>query len=302
MTTAYPTLFGCEPGTSGDTIVLGAPYDRGSAVGVSGCAEAPARLRQLSSPGDVQMRHFGLFSLDGTKLVEPSAVSDLGDLPFRPSQTDAGYLDFVANAVRLVAVEGKRPFVLGGDHLVTLAVLRGLAAAGLKPQVLQLDAHTDTGVVKPNDRPTHSTFVAHLVAEGLVSQVVQVGVRGVAGAVIELPATVHRATVASALEQLDPATPLYLTIDTDAFDPSVAPGVSYPEARGLGLDDLSTLLSGVAARQLDLVGLDWTEFNPRFDSLNGLTGRFVVSALTSLLALCSTRGRPHARRALAAPR
>jgi len=302
MTAPYPTLFGCEPGTGGDTIVLGTPYDRGSALTVSGCAEAPSRLRALSAPGDVQMRHFGLFAHDGRRLVEPSAVSDLGDLPFRPSQSDSEYLDFVANAVRLVAVEGKRPFLLGGDHLVTLAALRGIGAAGLVPQVLQLDAHTDTGIVKPKDLPTHSTFVAYLVAEGLVSRVVQVGVRGVAGAAIELPLGVRCATVDSALELLDPGAPLYLTIDTDAFDPSVAPGVSYPEARGLSLDDLSTLLAGLAGRRFDLVGLDWTEFNPRFDSLNGLTGRFVVTGLASLLEFCSTRGRPHARAAARATR
>ena len=283
---SYPTLFGCAPGAGGRVIVLGVPYDRGT-DGISGAAKAPSELRSLSAPEHNRLSGGALYDLaTGQKVLEGDALSDIGDLPYRPTMTDEQYLDFVARAVEVIARERKSTMALGGDHLVTLAVLRGIARGrdGAPFQVVHVDAHFDYGAVDLEERPTHGSFMSFVAAEGLAQQITQVGVRGYCA---NVPAPVDRIRLVrlSQLEEaLLPGVDVYLTIDTDAFDPAAAPAVSYPVPGGLAFADLDAILAAVSAGGRRLIGADWTEYNPAFDPRNLVTGRTVVTALVPILA------------------
>ena len=284
MSSAYPTLFGCQTGGGGRVVIAGVPYDRGTDPHGAGCAAAPSTLRRLSAPGQVRMDRGGLHDLARRqRIVEGALVSDLGDLPFRVGQTDAVYLAHVANAARVIAIENKKPLFLGGDHVITLAALRGLARAGRKVQVVQIDAHHDYEPIEVGEQPTHATFVAHVAAERLAERVLQIGVRGFVGGEPEAPDGVTTIMLSDLPSSLLPGVDVYLTVDTDGFDPSIACAVGYPEPGGLPLSAVDDVLAHIRAAGLELVGADWTEFNPRFDTANGLTGRAILRGLGSLL-------------------
>ena len=154
MSSTYPTLFGCEAGGGGRVGIAGVPYDRGTDPHRAGCAAAPNTLRRLSSPEQTRMRRGGLYDFARREcIVDGALVSDLGDLPFRVGQNDDAYLALVTSAARVIALEAKKPLFLGGDHLITLSALRGLAQAGHKLQVVQLDAHHDYEPIETGESP-----------------------------------------------------------------------------------------------------------------------------------------------------
>lgn len=280
----FPTLFGCQRGADGRVVVVGAPYDRGTDPHRGGCVEAPGALRKLSLPEDNAIANGALYDLRERRvIVQGSDVSDLGDLRHRPQQRDETYLEFVGKAIEVIAREGKSPLLLGGDHLVTLAALRGLHAAGRRVQVIQLDAHHDYGPVAGSDLPTHATFIGFVAREGLVARVLQIGVRGLAWGEPDAPPGVESIEGSALAAHLEPGCDVYVTVDTDAFDPTIAPGVSYPEPEGLPLAALGQVLAIVRAAGLRVVGADWTEYNPRFDTPTSLTGRVVLRGLGLLL-------------------
>lgn len=284
----YPTLFGCDAGTTGAAVVVGVPYDRGTASTHAGCAGAPAALRPLSNPAFCRADLHGLYDHARRETLFPKgALSDVGDIRFRISDGDDAYLAQIAELTRLLVREGKRPLLLGGDHLITLAALRGVASAGGDVQVVQLDAHYDYEAIAPDERPTHASFIAHVMKEGLVRRVVQVGVRGLGWGPPEPPAGVVGARPSELASALLPGVPTYLTVDTDGFDPAVAGAVNFPEHEGLSLADLETVLAQIASVG-SFVGADWTEYNPTLDTRSSVTGHFIVRGLAKILArLCA---------------
>ncbi len=289
----YPTLFGCATGGDGSIIVIGVPYDRGTDSGHAGCAAAPSLLRRLSSPEHFRVKNGELYDLAKRETIfRGHVVSDLGNIRFRATHhTDDEYLEFVAQAVAAVARKGKKPLVLGGDHLVTLAVLRGLSQAGRAFQVLQFDAHHDYDVIGTGERPTHASFMSFVAAEGLAKQVIQVGVRGLAWGAPPAPNGITMATVTALKEVLMRDVDVYVTVDTDAFDPAVAPAVSYPVPEGLPFAALGAALEQLRLAGLNVIGADWTEYNPTFDTANNITGRVILRGLSQLIqSLADARG------------
>lgn len=281
----YPTLFGCAAGSSGRVVVVGVPYDRGTASEYAGCARAPSKLRELSDPNNTGLMIRGMHDFaQGRTVLQPTDVSDIGDLPYRANQDDQAYMEFVAHSVRLVLEANKQPLLLGGDHLITLAALRGVARVHQRIQLIQFDAHHDCGMLGADERATHSNFIRQVASEQLATQIIQVGVRGFTYEGFSLPDCVRFATPANVYSMLDPTVPIYLTVDTDAFDPSIAPGVSYPEPEGLGPDALYGLLDQLRAEQRRIVAADWTEYNPRFDTERAIGGRLVLKGLARLIA------------------
>ncbi len=281
---SYPTLFGCMPGHSGNVVVVGVPYDRGSDAYRAGCAEAPERIRQSSGPNTMRKTSGAVIDLATHKVLFTNpALSDLGNIRFRQGmQTDEIYLEYVSSVMGTLASEGKKTLTLGGDHLVTLAVLRGYAKAKRKVQVVQIDAHHDYGTWEAGEIPTHGTFMSFVAKEGLASRVIQVGVRGLAGGEHAAPPGFQITSPDHIHEALEDGTDVYLTVDTDGFDPSIAPGVSYPEPEGLSIQSLSQIIEQIR-RNHNIVGSDWMEFNPRFDTANGVTGKFIVQGLARII-------------------
>lgn len=281
----FPTLFGCATGGGGKVVILGAPYDRSTNPERSGCVAAPSKLRTLSSPEYYRVKNGQVYDLARKRMMFKGAdVSDIGNIRFRHNvQNDDQYLDFLARAITLIAQENKKPLMLGGDHLVSLAALRGFSVAGRNVQVIQLDAHHDYDEVNEGERPTHASFMTYVAQESLAKQVLQVGVRGMAWGAPQLPARIKAIGLTELSSSLLPGTDVYLTVDSDAFDPTIVPAVSYPVPEGLPFSALRSVLDSIRAAKLNIVGADWTEYNPNFDSKNNISGSFVLSGLAQLI-------------------
>ena len=265
-------------------MVVGIPYDRGSPAGYSGCAAAPQVLRALSSPRTLDIRAGSLVDLASNSLLfDGNVLSDLGDLKFSPSQDDLSYCEFVSNAIYLLADEGKVPLAIGGDHVITVLSLRGLRKAGQKLQLVHLDAHHDADAVADGERPTHSSFITFVAAEGLAEKVIQVGVRGLSNGSPVLPNIVQSKALDQLKDVLLPGVNVYLSIDTDAFDPSIAPAVHFPEPGGLVFSALADVIHALKDAGVKGVGADWTEYCPPLDTRNLITGRHVVHGLARVI-------------------
>lgn len=289
--------------------VFGVPFD--GAVGYRpGQRLAPRAIRDLSTryalpwgpdnPGywDIQD---GRWYLAGCRLV------DVGDAD--PLYTDLEHLDrSVAAVIAAVLAAGAVPVVLGGDHSVTYPVLRALAPifesggvwAGRRLHVVQIDAHLDfTDTVAGYARSNSSPFrrAAELPFVGTITVV---GVRGIrtnpeayAAAVgrgnrIVTMREVRRSGIEAALGHLPRGEPLYVSLDVDGLDPSVAPGTSSPEPGGLTYEEVRAVLQAVTEAG-PLAGLDVVEVNPYLDP-GGVTSLLAARLAVEAMALAYGTG------------
>ena len=244
--------------------LIGLPDDSQSSYR-PGCAEAPARIRAAYNGACYNACTELGVDLSGR-------VADLGDQPGRATWEDT------ANAYRLflesVLRRGSIPFVLGGDHAVTVPVVAALAVLQKPIHVVQFDAHPDLYDVFEENRWSHACTAARLLEMPHVRQLTQVGVR-----TFNPPQRETAERFAGKLQivearrfspeavTLEPAEAVYLSVDVDVFDPAFAPGVSHPVPGGLSARQVLDILHALEGQ---LVGMDVVEVNPRLDR-NGQT-------------------------------
>jgi agmatinase len=211
---------------------------------------------------------------------------------------------FEAITARVAAVleAGARPLCVGGDHSITLAILRALAARHGRLGVVHFDAHPDTWDEYFGSKFFHGTPFRRAVEEGLIDprRMIQVGIRGPLYGpedfafhgehgieVIRIEAVKERGTawVAERLRRLARG-PVYCSFDIDAVDPAFAPGTGTPEVGGLTSYEALALVRALAG--LPLVGADVVEVSPPYDGpgqITALLGANLLFELVSLLAL-----------------
>ncbi len=253
--------------------VVGVPFD-GAVTNRPGARFGPQEIRRAS-----------LMLCDG---IHPwfgvSPLSLLGDsLDMRIP--NASPLALVREQIQMqaAALMARHHCVfLGGDHSVTLPLLRAARAQHGELALVHFDAHCDTWQDHFGEPSGHGTWTYEAIAEGLVSpaHTVQIGLRssgeraareyvqdqggliftarqlrGLDGAALE-------PVLASVLERIGQR-PCYLTLDIDCLDPAFAPGTGTPEPGGLSSSQLLTLLEGLAP--LNMVGMDCVEVAPAYD-------------------------------------
>ena len=267
--------------------VLGAPFDQ-AVTHRPGARFGPRAIREASllQPYDPP------YGWDGLSPLEEVAIADMGDVAFdyaRPADFPAA---LAAAAGRILAA-GTGLIALGGDHSVTLPLLRVHAARHGPLALIQLDAHTDTW---PDDDPArldHGTFTGKAVAERLIdpARSVHVGIRTVVAdnlgiAVLDARA-VHEqgaAAVAARVRDIVGAAPVYLSFDIDALDPAFAPGTGTPVWGGLSSGQAAIFLRDLAG--IDLKGGDVVEVSPPYDAagITAIAGAHVAMDLICLWA------------------
>ena len=171
---------------------------------------------------------------------------------------------------------------LGGDHSVTLPLLRAARAQHGELALVHFDAHCDTWQDHFGEPSGHGTWTYEALTEGLVSpaHTVQIGLRSsgeraareyvqdqgglifTARQLRGLDGVALVPVLASVLERIGQR-PCYLTLDIDCLDPAFAPGTGTPEPGGLSSSQLLTLLEGLAP--LNMVGMDCVEVAPAYD-------------------------------------
>lgn len=263
--------------TTGSVAVLGIPWDEKSSY-LRGAAAGPAHIRQALHSSSANTA-----SESGLDLGEETRIRLVGDLDLEVGEAA---LDTIERGVGGLIERGARVICLGGDHSITLPIVR--AHAGHYPDLalVHIDAHSDLYDELYGDRLSHACPFSRIMEEGLVSRLVQLGIRTLNA---HQRAQAERFGV-EILEMrdwrpedglpADLAGPLYLSLDLDALDPAFAPGVSHPEPGGLSTRQLLDVLQALPA---PLIGADLVELNPLRDPL-GLTARVAAKLLKEIAA------------------
>ncbi|GGR21058.1 agmatinase [Agromyces mediolanus] len=252
--------------------VVGVPFDAGvtfrpgARFGPSAIREASRLLRPFNPA-------LGVAAFD---LVQ---VADAGDLDANPFDI-ATALDEMERGFRALSGPGRRFVALGGDHTVALPALRAVAEAHGPVALVHFDAHLDTWDAYFGEAYTHGSPFRRASEEGLLrrDRSAHVGLRGslysgddlldderlgfTAVHSRELDAIGAPGVLRRILDRVGDA-PVYVSIDIDVLDPSMAPGTGTPEAGGMTSRELLEILRGM--RALNLVGADIVEVSPPFD-------------------------------------
>lgn len=273
----------------GRTLILGFPYD-GGIPSRPGARFGPRALREA-------LAAYGTF--DGEREMEP--VVDLGDVAL-PTMNGAEAHRRVEEAARHAFAGGGRPLFLGGDHGITGSVLRGLASArpGAKLALVTLDAHLDVREYPDEASLSSGTPFRRALETGVLTggRTAMIGLRPFANSRYYLDWArgqgIHLYTVDDVAEAgvgavmaealgriLQGADALYLSVDLDAADAAVAPGVSAPGVGGLSAREMIGVVRRVAAEKR-LVGADVMELSPPYDQ-DGRTARLGARLLLELM-------------------
>ena len=271
-----------------DAVILGVPYDLatsarpGARFGPNGIRQASAQLRWE------QKRWPWQFALNDTL-----RVIDYGDLSFGDGDSQA-MSEMVTEHAGIISGAGKFLLTFGGDHYVSLPLLRGVARHYPKLALVHFDAHTDT-----EDSPLpfyHGSMFHHALSEGLFDPAhsIQLGIRTEYEPddhpITVLDTTfVNNSSAGEAVAKIHAATaglPVYLSIDIDFLDPAYAPGTGTPVAGGASTDRLLQILRGLT--DLNIVAADIMEVAPAYDHA-GITSLAAATAAVELLYLRAAR-------------
>ncbi|TFH89729.1 agmatinase [Vibrio ouci] len=272
-----------------DLVVLGVPLDMATS-GRPGARMGPDAIRRAS----VNLAWEGKKFPWDFNVFDRAKVIDAGDLVFDCGDAE----DFTYRleaATSEILKSGKTMLALGGDHFITLPILRAYAKHHGEMALIHFDAHTDTYANGSNY--DHGTMFYHAPNEGLISakHSVQIGIR------TEYEKDNHGFNVINAMEANDLSAesivarirdiigdkPVYVTFDIDCLDPAFAPGTGTPVCGGLNSDKVLKILRGLAG--VNIVGMDVVEVSPPYDhsDLTALAGATV--ALELMYAWASNR-------------
>ena len=271
-----------------DIGMVGIPYD-GALTNRPGARHGPREVRNQSS----LMR-----AINHATRINPyelCKIADVGDIPFSSvfdiEKTHQEIRSFIGEMVS----SGVVPLACGGDHSVSLPILRAVAKEPLA--FIHIDAHTDTWDNFQGSKFNHGAPFRRAHEEGLINanKTVQIGIRGAqnisegwdysenTGMRIFFVEELQERGVAAIVQETKDIvgnSPVYLSFDIDSIDPAFAPGTGTPEIAGITTPEALRLLRGF--RKLNYVGSDVVEVSPPFD-IGGLTSLTAATVMFELL-------------------
>ena len=272
--------------------LVGVPYD-GALTNRPGARHGPREVRNQSS----LMR-----AINHATRVNPyelCRVADVGDVPFSQAFDIEGAHREITEFFSMLKQAEVTPLAVGGDHSISLPILRALAKEPVA--LIHIDAHTDTWDSFQGSKFNHGAPFRRAVEEGLIDprKTIQIGIRGAqnisdgwdysrdAGMrVIFIEELADRgvADVAHEARETVGGAPVYLTFDIDSLDPVYAPGTGTPEIGGLTTLQALSLIRDL--RGLNYIGADVVEVSPPFDvgGMTALTGATVMYEILCILA------------------
>ncbi|MCI4445879.1 MAG: agmatinase [Candidatus Aminicenantes bacterium] len=238
--------------------IIGVPFDEKSSF-LRGAASGPEAIRRVSTG-----KCYNPDTELGVDLSEETVLVDLGDV-----DTSGDMLKTFGEIEKKVAEVVAReaiPIILGGDHSITYPAVRAVATYYGRLDLLHLDAHSDMYEDLYGDRLSHACPIARILEEGLVKNLVQVGLRSTTPEQRAL-ADKYKVKIIEARNwpeklSMEFNNPLYISLDLDVFDPAFAPGVSHHEPGGLTSRQVIDLIHNLRA---PIVGFDIVELNPTRD-------------------------------------
>ena len=280
LTPNIETFIACESSyEDAQTVLFGAPYDSTTSYR-PGTRFASRAIRSES---------FGLetYSPYQDKDLEEIQVFDSGDLELSFGRVDLALADIKARTQTILA-DNKRPFMIGGEHLVTLPAVEATFEKHPDLQVIQFDAHTDLREAYLDAKLSHATVIRRIhdfLGDGKIHQF---GIRSGERAEFQFAkehTNLHKYNLEGLKETVAALkdTPVYLTIDLDVFDPGVFPGTGTPEAGGIFFMEFVESLKLIS--QLNIVALDVNELSPALDQSGASTALACKVVRELLLAI-----------------
>lgn len=278
-----------------DIGLIGVPWDGGT-TNRAGARHGPRQMRDSST----LMRN--VHHVTGVRPYELANCADLGDTPVNPVDLEDS-LARIQRFFETVHGQGILPLSAGGDHLVTLPIMRAIAKDGPLGMV-HFDAHTDTWDRYFGDYTyTHGTPFRRAIEEGLLDpkRTIQIGIRGGLYTPQDKDWGLEQGIRVIEIEEFFELGPqrvveearrvvgegsTYISFDVDGLDPVYAPGTGTPEIGGFSTHEAQIMLRGL--RGLNLVGGDVVEVSPPFDS-SGNTALVGVTLMFEILCLLSER-------------
>lgn len=278
-----------------DVALLGIPYDGGSSYR-PGSRFGPRAVREQSSL--IRPWHPVL----KVHPFERLRVADCGDVDTVPISIERT-MEAIERRIEAVTAAGAVPLCVGGDHSVTLPILRVLGRRHGPLAVVHFDAHPDTWDEYYGSRYFHGTPFRRAVEEGVIdpARMIQVGIRGplygpqdfalhethgIEVIRIEAVKEMGIAWVAERLQRLRGG-PIYCSFDIDAVDPAYAPGTGTPEVGGLTSWEALALVRSLES--FPLVGADVVEVSPQWDGPGQVTALLAANLLFEFVSLLALR-------------
>lgn len=283
-------FLGCDSDYgSADIVLFGAPFDSTTSY----------RPGTRFGPSEIRAQSYGVetYSPYQSRELSEKRVFDSGDLELRFGDPQNA-LEAIEGRTETILSDGKLPFMLGGEHLVTLGAVRAVKKRFPDLKIVHLDAHTDMRDDYLGARLSHATVMRRCLELVGDKNVWQFGIRSGEKTEFELcagrchffprlfapdPRRLSHA-FAYMIDQLDGA-PVYFTLDLDVLDPSEFGGTGTQEAGGMSFPELLTLIKMLG--RLNVAGLDMVELSPTYDQ-NGASAAMSCKLVRELL--CALRG------------
>ena len=278
-----------------DVAVVGVPFDSGTSYR-SGTRFGPRKIRESS------LLLWGFNTVMGIAPAKELKVVDYGDIEVIPVDIRST-MEAITNEVATILSQETLPISLGGDHSITLPLLRAHAAQFGPIAVIHFDSHPDTWNSEFGDHPySHGTPFRRALEEQLIDPeaYIQVGIRGPVSDSFDLDEarelgaqiiTIIEAfevgipTVINRIQEIIGKRPVYVSLDIDSVDPAFAPGTGTPEVGGFSSYQMLQLVRGLQG--LNLVGFDLVEVSPPYDhsDITSILAANLVFEFLSIIAL-----------------
>lgn len=277
-----------------DVALVGVPMDLG-VTNRTGARLGPRAVRAVERIGPYE---HALKIAPSTKL----RVADVGDVPMQSRfSLDQCHAD-IESFYRKIATAGVIPLSVGGDHSISLPILKALGQS--RPVgMIHIDAHCDTSGEYEGAKFHHGGPFRHAVLDGVLDpeRTVQIGIRGSAEWLWEFSQesgmtvihaeeidTLGMSAVIAKARAIAGSGPTYVSFDIDSIDPGFAPGTGTPEVGGLTPREALAILRGL--KGLDIIGGDVVEVAPQYDQSTA-TAQIGAQMLFQILCLVALRDR-----------
>jgi guanidinobutyrase len=274
-----------------DVGFIGVPMDIGTSWR-SGTRFGPKQVREQSA----MIRPYNIQT--GAAPFDSLQCADLGDVAintFDLSET----IDIITKTYDAHLIHNVTPIGIGGDHTMTLPILRSIAKKHGPVALVHVDAHADVSDDMFGVKEAHGTVFRRAYEEGLItpSKVWQIGLRGTGYSADDFteaagwgfnqhlaPALWHKSLtpLANDIVAAIGDQPTYVTYDIDSLDPAFAPGTGTPEIGGLTTMQAMELIRGL--RGLNIVGADMVEVSPPYDT-SGNTALVAANLIFEILSV-----------------
>lgn len=278
------TFLGCDNDyIDSDIVIFGAPFD--STTSYRPGTRFASRTMRAESYGLETYSPYQDLDLEDFKIF------DAGDLELCFGDTELALKD-ITEMTRTILSDNKLPFMIGGEHLVTLGAVRAIAEKYPDLHIVHFDAHADLREEYLGARLSHASVIHRcwdIIGDG---KIYQFGIRSGDRAEFEWGKN-HVITQKFDFSGLEDVIkklkdkPVYFTLDLDVLDPSVFPGTGTPEAGGVSFIQLLDAILKVG--ELNIVGTDINELSPMLDQSGASTAVALKIMREWLLRLCAKK-------------